>query len=158
MKKSIRSIIIILVAISTHGQDEKPKIANGVKEYHDLFNKSMNKNVSCYRIPAIVTAPNGDLVAAIDERIPSCGDLKWSKDINIVAHRSSDNGKTWSAIEMVIDFPEGQSASDPSMIVDEHTKEIFLFYNFMDLDKEKKCVLSSLYKKCQQWSYLGRTG
>lgn len=105
--------------------------------FEDLFNAENNNDVSCYRIPAIVTAPNGDLVVAIDERVPSCGDLKWSKDINIVLRRSSDNGNTWMPIEKIIDFPLGKSASDPSMIVDELTKEIFMFYNYMDLDKEK---------------------
>lgn len=113
------------------------KFENGLKETHDLFNKSMDPDVSCYRIPAIVTAPNGDLISAIDERVPSCGDLKWSKDINIVVRRSKNNGKSWGEIETVVDFPFGRSASDPSMIVDEVTKEIFLFYNYMDLDKEK---------------------
>ncbi|MFT6810543.1 MAG: sialidase-1, partial [Saprospiraceae bacterium] len=92
---------------------------------------------ACYRIPAIVTAPNGDVIVAIDERVPSCGDLKWSKDINIVIRRSADNGDTWTDIERIVDNPLGQSASDPSMIVDTETEEIFLFYNYMDLDKEK---------------------
>lgn len=46
------------------------------------------RTVSCYRIPAITTAPDGSLIAAIDERVPSCGDLKWSRDINIVMRRS----------------------------------------------------------------------
>ena len=97
----------------------------------------MANNISCYRIPAIVTAPNGDLIVAIDERVTSCGDLKWSKDINIVTRRSTDNGNSWSAIEKIVDFPYGKSASDPSMIVDKITGEIFLFYNYMDLDNEK---------------------
>ncbi|MDE5416725.1 glycoside hydrolase [Labilibaculum sp. DW002] len=136
MKKTIVALLVLIV-LGVDAQDKKPQIAKGVKEYHSLFDKSMNEDVSCYRIPAIVTAPNGDLVAAIDERVPSCGDLKWSKDINIVVRRSTDNGKTWSDIEMAVDFPYGQSASDPSMIVDEMTGEIFMFYNFMDLDKEK---------------------
>lgn len=135
--KKLFVVLIALITLSVNAQEKNAQIAKGIKEYHCLFDKSMNKDVSCYRIPAIVTAPNGDLIAAIDERVPSCGDLKWSKDINIVARRSSDNGKTWSDIEMVVDFPYGKSASDPSMIVDEVTGDIFMFYNFMDLDKEK---------------------
>lgn len=119
------------------GQTEKHKIADGVKVYQDLFNADEVDGVACFRIPAIITAPNGDLIAAIDERVPGCGDLKFSKDINIVIRRSSDNGKTWSDIETVVDLPYGQSASDPSLIVDRDTKEIFMFYNYMDLDKEK---------------------
>ena len=59
-------------------------------DYKDLFNAENNPEVSCYRIPSIITATNGDLIAAIDERVPSCGDLKWSRDINIVIRKSSD--------------------------------------------------------------------
>ena len=103
----------------------------------DLFNAENNSEVSCYRIPSIITATNGDLIAAIDERVPSCGDLKWSRDINIVIRKSSDNGKTWGKIEKIIDYPLGQSASDPSMILDKQTNTIFLFYNYMDLDNQK---------------------
>lgn len=97
----------------------------------------MKPGVSCYRIPAMVTAPNGDLIVAIDERVPSCEDLKWNNDINIVIRRSSDNGATWTDIETVVDYPIGKSASDPSMIVDSVTGAIFLFFNYMDLDHEK---------------------
>ena len=106
-------------------------------DYTDLFNAENNPEVSCYRIPSIITAINGDLIAAIDERVPSCGDLKWSRDINIVIRKSSDNGKTWGKIEKIIDYPLGQSASDPSMILDKQTNTIFLFYNYMDLDNQK---------------------
>ncbi|MEZ4970732.1 MAG: sialidase family protein [Flavobacteriaceae bacterium] len=130
-------ILLLFVAFGCKAQQENFKIADGAIQHQDLFNTTMNQDVSCYRIPALTTAPNGDLIAAIDERVPSCGDLKWSKDINIVIRRSSDNGKTWSAIEKIVDFPQGKSASDPSMIVDAVTNEIFLFYNYMDLDNEK---------------------
>lgn len=123
--------------MSCGSQKENAAITEGAPKFQDLFNTSMDPDVQCYRIPAIVTAPNGDLIAAIDERVPGCGDLKWSKDINIVIRRSADNGKTWSDIETVVDFPFGQSASDPSMIVDRQTNEIFMFYNYMDLDTEK---------------------
>ena len=112
----------------------------------DLFNAENNTNVSCYRIPSIITAPNGDLIAMIDERVPSCGDLKWSRDINIVMRKSFDNGKTWTDIETVVDYPLGQSASDPSMILDEKTNTIFMFYNYMDLDNEKD-IYYLRYKK-----------
>jgi sialidase-1 len=118
-------------------QENDHQLAEGITNYENLFYSGMKEGVACYRIPAIVTAVNGDLIAAIDERVPSCGDLKWSKDINIIVRRSSDNGLTWTEVELVVDFPLGKSASDPSMIVDETTGDIFLFYNYMDLDKEK---------------------
>jgi len=136
MKKTL-VILVAFLSFNSYGQNKKGVLAEGIIEYEDLFNTTMQEGISCYRIPAIVTAPNGDLIAAIDERVPSCGDLKWSKDINIVVRRSANNGKTWSKIETVVNFPLGKSASDPSMIVDKITKEIFLFYNYMDLDTEK---------------------
>ncbi len=93
-----------------------------------------SRTVSCYRIPALAVTPGGSLIAAIDERVPSCGDLKWNRDINIVIRRSTDGGITWSPAVRVADFPDGQSASDPSMITDPATGNVWLFYNFMDHD------------------------
>lgn len=134
----MKKIVLILVSIGFLSCGAKHQnTSEEILVFQDLFNSSMDEGVKCYRIPAIVTAPNGDLIAAIDERVPNCGDLKWSKDINIIVRRSNDHGKTWSTIETVVDFPYGKSASDPSMIVDNITNEIFLFYNYMDLDTEK---------------------
>lgn len=137
-----RPLFIPLIAILTAIASCKTSVPqktnfNEPLAFQDLFNAASQEGVACYRIPAIITAPNGDLIASIDERVPGCGDLKFSKDINIVQRRSTDNGKTWSAIETVVNLPFGQSASDPSMIVDNITGEIILFYNYMDLDKAK---------------------
>ena len=136
----MKKLILMIISVCCFNCAVKNQSKNNIKDtlvFQDLFDTSMNENVKCYRIPALVTAPNGDLIAAIDERVPDCGDLKWSKDINIIVRRSSDHGKTWTNIETVVDFPYGKSASDPSMIVDTYTNEIFLFYNYMDLDNER---------------------
>ena len=132
-------LFIFFVQIFSNSYSQREFIPNDYNsiEFKSLFNAKMKDSVSCYRIPAIVKAPDGDLIAAIDERVPSCGDLKWNKDINIVIRRSKDNGNSWSEIETVVAYPFGKSASDPSMIVDRMTGEIFLFFNFMDLDLEK---------------------
>ena len=117
--------------------DDPIRIKNEKLSFHSIFDTSMKKGISCYRIPSLVTTPNGNLIAVMDERVPHCGDLHLNKEINIVSRRSSDNGNTWLPIETVIDYPFGQSASDPSMIVDKKTKEIFLFFNYMDVENEK---------------------
>ena len=144
--KNISILLVSLVFFSCGAQDiqQSDKSDSETEKnnphnitFKNLFDARNTEGVECYRIPALVTAPNGDLIAAIDERVPGCADLRGSKDINIVQRRSADNGKTWTNIETVIDFPYGQSASDPSMIVDEETGDIFLFYNYMDLEKEK---------------------
>lgn len=148
-------ILFLAIPFVVYPQTEEVLTESEVLNFKSLFHTNMQAGVSCYRIPAIVTAPNGDLVAAIDERVPSCGDLKWSKDINIVMRRSADNGDSWSEIETVVDYPLGKSASDPSMIVDKVTGAIFLFFNFMDLDHEKDVYYLKVVKSTdngQTWS------
>ena len=131
-------IIFLCLGFAVEGQSEPIQTKGETLEFVSLFDARPQNNISCYRIPALVTAPNGDLIAAIDERVPSCADLRSNRDINIVLRRSADNGATWSTIETVVNYPDGRSASDPSMIVDATTGVIFLFYNYMDLDIEKE--------------------
>jgi sialidase-1 len=131
-------LLFLIVGYSAvYAQEEFAVAGSDTLQFLNLFSKSSKADVDCYRIPAIITASNGDLIAAIDERVPSCADLRGSKDINIVIRRSHDNGKTWSEIETVVDYPDGQSASDPSFILDETTNALFMFFNFMDLNTEK---------------------
>ena len=106
-------------------------------KFYEVFSKSQNSKVSCYRIPSIITTDKGTIIAAADERVFSCNDLKSNRDINIVIRTSNDEGKSWSSISRLIDYPFGESASDPSMIFDKKTKKIYLFYNYMNLEKDK---------------------
>ena len=52
-----------------------------------------------YRIPALVKAQDGALVAIADKRGDALGDLP--NIITIVSKRSTDNGKTWSDMSIV---------------------------------------------------------
>ena len=148
----MRSIVILsflsMLALSCGSKSQLSNSSGekGISDFRDIFVASENPDVECYRIPALITAPNGDLIAAIDERVPGCADLRGSRDINIVLRRSTDKGKTWTDMQTVVDFPEGESASDPSMIVDEETGEIIMFYNFMDLDNEKNVYYLHMVK------------
>ncbi len=51
-------------------------------------------NSANYRIPAVITAKDGSIVAATDKRKYNEGDLP--EDIDIVCNRSTDGGHTWS--------------------------------------------------------------
>ena len=106
-------------------------------KFYEVFSKSQNSKVSCYRIPSIITTDKGTIIAAVDERVFSCNDLKSNRDINIVIRTSNDEGKSWSSINRLVDYPFGESASDPSMIFDKKRKQIYLFYNYMNLEKDK---------------------
>ena len=139
MKSPSPGILALMLAACAQTHEAPTAVpvpsADGLITRQVLFQNGTREGVACYRIPALTTAPDGTLLAAIDERVPSCADLRGNRDINIVLRRSSDQGATWTGVQTVVDFPEGQSASDPSFIVDRETGEVFLFYNFMDLDQ-----------------------
>ena len=83
-----------------------------------------------YRIPAIVRAPDGDLLAFSEGRVGGSGDFG---DIDIVLKRSKDQGKTWSGLEVVADYDKLQ-AGNPAPVVDLSDPKfpkgrLFLFYN-----------------------------
>lgn len=54
-----------------------------------------------YRIPALVTAANGDLLAFAEGRVANASD---TGDIDLVLRRSRDGGSTWSALTLVGDL------------------------------------------------------
>jgi len=83
-----------------------------------------------YRIPAIIKAPNGYLLAFCEGRVHGAGDFG---NIDIVLKSSSDNGASWSPLQVVIDVKE-QQAGNPAPVVDLTDPEypngrIFLFFN-----------------------------
>lgn len=83
-----------------------------------------------YRIPAIVRLPNGHLLAFAEGRVNGKGDFG---DVNIVLKISKDQGKSWGAMQTVVDYDKLQ-AGNPAPIVDVQDPRypkgrIFLFYN-----------------------------
>ena len=88
------------------------------------------KGYASFRIPAIVKAPNGDLLAIGEGRVRHAGDFG---NIDLVMKRSSDNGNTWSSLEVIVDADSLQ-AGNPAPVVDRLDPaypqgRIFLFYN-----------------------------
>jgi sialidase-1 len=83
-----------------------------------------------YRIPAIIGLPDKELLAFCEGRVHGAGDFG---DINIVMKRSSDGGKTWNALQTIVDADSLQ-AGNPAPVVDVDDPaypkgRIFLFYN-----------------------------
>lgn len=83
-----------------------------------------------YRIPAIISLPNGELLAFCEGRVNNSADFG---DINIVMKRSRNKGKTWGPLQNIVDYNDLQ-AGNPAPVVDMKDPawpkgRIFLFYN-----------------------------
>jgi hypothetical protein len=94
---------------------------------------SGNDGYKSFRIPAIVKAKNDDLLAFCEGRVNNAGDFG---NIKIVLKRSADDGKTWSALQIVASNDSLQ-AGNPAPLVDLTDPRfpegrIFLFYNTGD--------------------------
>ena len=83
-----------------------------------------------FRIPAIISLPNGELLAFCEGRVNGAADFG---NVDIVSKRSTDKGKTWSALNIIVDNDSLQ-AGNPAPVVDFTDSQypdgrIFLFYN-----------------------------
>lgn len=82
-----------------------------------------------FRIPAIIGLSDGQLLAFCEGRKKGSADFG---DIDIVLKRSSNGGKTWGELQVIVDKEELQ-AGNPAPVVDAldpaHPNRIFLFYN-----------------------------
>ncbi|RRB04366.1 sialidase family protein [Larkinella rosea] len=104
--------------------DQKPPVAETT-----IF-QSGEDGYKCFRIPAIVKAPNGNLLAFAEGRRKDCDDFG---DIDIVMRISPDNGQTWGPLQIAADNGSLQ-AGNPAPVFDLTDKNfpqgrLFLVYN-----------------------------
>ncbi len=78
-----------------------------------------------YRIPAIVVANNGDVLAFAEGRKVSGHD---ASDIDLVMKRSSDGGRTWSEQQIIWEDADN-TCGNPCPVVDQTTGTIWLPMN-----------------------------
>jgi sialidase-1 len=103
-----------------------PDMSNIFKEFN-VF-ESGKEGYNTYRIPAIIKAGNGDLLAFCEGR-SSKSDFG---DLDIVLKRSADGGKTWSSLSVVAENG-ALLAGNPGPVLDtldvKHPNRIWLVYN-----------------------------
>ncbi len=81
-----------------------------------------------FRIPAIVTAPNGALLAFAEGRKENSSD-PGGGDIDLVYKRSTDNGATWSRLAVLDDPGDRWAASNPTPVTDRERKRVWIVFN-----------------------------
>jgi len=87
-----------------------------------LFKASQDPGYACFRIPAVVKTNDGTLLAFAEGRVLNCGD---AADIDIVVKRSTNDGATWSPLQ-VVNHGGGDTHGNPAPVVDRRTGRILL--------------------------------
>lgn len=77
-----------------------------------------------YRIPALVVAADGTVLAFCEARKNSGSD---HGDIDLIVKRSTDHGKTWAEMQILVDGGD-RTIGNPCPVLDHSTGEIWLPY------------------------------
>lgn len=98
--------------------------------FRTVLRRQGDDGVHTYRIPGLATTPTGTLIAVFDVRHKNAADLPG--DIDVGTMRSTDNGETWSRMQIVLDFDKdekdsrGNGVGDPAILVDRKTGRILV--------------------------------
>lgn len=120
MRKSVQFLLLFLMCISASWT-----WALDAPERTVLFNMG-DYDSQYWRIPALVTAADNSLVAVVDKRGSSLGDLP--NTISIMSRRSTDNGKNWSEPVVVAQGGNGKTYGDPAVVLDKKTGNLICMF------------------------------
>ncbi|HOG19867.1 MAG TPA: exo-alpha-sialidase [Salinivirgaceae bacterium] len=119
-------VISISTATETHTFDNgNPNGSREIMLARKLIYAPGDYGSTNYRIPAITTASDGSLVVLTDKRKNNANDLP--ADIDIVANRSTDGGKTWSEPILVAQGSPSGGFGDAAIIKSNSGKLVALF-------------------------------
>lgn len=108
-------------------------IAAASVEQVDVFTSGQD-GYHTYRIPAVIPAANGDLLAFCEGRKNAGSD---SGDIDLLQKRSTDGGRTWSAPQLVWD-DGANTCGNPCPVLDETTGTLWLLLTHnLGTDRER---------------------
>ena len=129
---------VVESVVTTGGElvprDETPDVQ---KRIGIALRRHWDDGVHTYRIPALATSANNTLLCVYDMRRREGRDLQ--EDIDIGLLRSTDGGRSWEAQQVIMDMgtyaemgQELNGVSDPGLVVDPMTGEIFCFAVWMN--------------------------
>lgn len=88
-----------------------------------VYSATLNNRPN-YRIPALATSPNGDLLLFTEKRNDGIGDIG---NHDLVLVRSTDLGRTWGPESVIFDDGD-RTTTDATVCIDRERSRIFLFF------------------------------
>jgi sialidase-1 len=122
---------ILAVVFSTAAPQARENIS-----FTTVFAPAAGDTATVYRIPAIIAAKNGDILAFAEKRMTGVSD---NGDIRIVMRRSTDDGLTWGEEKCLWDN-KGECFNNPQPVVDDSTGKILMLMNSRPADDPESKV------------------
>lgn len=130
----LEKITLGIPQILLGNQKFKPRIAHGRMLPLRLATKLRHHGddgVHSFRIPGLATTTQGTLLAVYDVRREKSTDLQG--DIDVGLSRSTDGGKTWESMKIIMDMEEWgdkpnneNGIGDPAILVDHETNTVWV--------------------------------
>jgi len=143
-------VVAALFAVSSVMAAEPKLTDTHIFLHSKAKNKTGNEVTTYYRIPSIVTAKDGTILAFCNGRVGSARDNCPYQ--LIVLRRSKDNGKTWEPLQTIVD-KEGWICYMGAAVVDEETGDIFLDYDGRPVTKEAHDAYLATRSAAEQAQY-----
>ena len=95
-----------------------------------VLRRQGDDNVHTYRIPGLTTSARGTLLAVFDLRHSDSADLPGNIDVGLM--RSTDDGRTWSPLQVILNFDQaeadsaGNGVGDSAILADLRTGKLFV--------------------------------
>lgn len=125
LRIALLSFALAAFAPGAHAVEQIDVFTSGQDGYHT------------YRIPAVIRAADGTLLAFCEGRKNAGGD---TGDIDLLLKRSRDGGRTWSAAQVVWD-DEANTCGNPCPVLDETTGTLWLLLTHnLGIDHEREIV------------------
>jgi len=109
----------VLLSLASGAEEAKPR----PPVQTDVF-VARAGGVHTYRIPAMMVSPNGSLLVFCEARKQRISD---ASPTDMVLKRSTEGGKSWSAMQVLVRGSGEEAIMNPCPVVDRTSKSILLF-------------------------------
>ena len=150
--------------VKANGKQLKPNQPQAIKQAVAIALRQKNQDqVLSHRIPGLATAKDGSLLAIYDARYTVARDLQGHIDIGL--SRSTDKGKTWLPMQVVLDMGEWgglpqkfNGVSDACILVDKNSGDIYVAGLWMyGVINDKGVWVEGLTEKSEDWNHQWKT-